>query len=155
MQFINYFFGSLISFSGLLSGILLVKIAPEEQKLLEENFSLLRKIFLLLIFIFVIFYFFNDYFSLLILIAYFIFLLFVEYKTNDLFKKSIITYIVLGILYFLSSKNVNLFVIESSLILLYGMPTASLMYNKREKNQYKIIFDNIGFIIIANLLYFI
>jgi len=155
MQFINYFFGSLISFSGLLSGILLVKIAPEEQKLLEENFSLLRKIFLLLIFIFVIFYFFNDYFSLLILIVYFIFLLFVEYKTNDLFKKSIITYIVLGILYFLSSKNVNLFVIESSLILLYGMPTASLMYNKREKNQYKIIFYNIGFIIIANLLYFI
>lgn len=155
MQFINYFFASAVSFFGLAIGIMLVKIAPEEQKPLEKYFILSRKILLLLFFIFAAFYYINDYFSLLALIGYFLFLLFVEFKISDLLKKSIITYCVLGILFFLGSKNINLFTIESSLILLYGLPTASLLYNKKEKNEYNIIFYSIGFVIIANLLYFI
>ena len=155
MQFINYFSASIVSFFGLIIGIMLVKIAPEEQTPLKNYFILIRKVLLLMIFIFVFFYYFNDYFNFLVLIAYFLFLLFIEYKLNDLLKKTIITYILLGILFFLSSNNTNLFTIESSLILLYGLPTASLMYNKREKNQHKVIFYNIGFILIANLLFFI
>ena len=155
MQSINYFFASIISFLGLLIGVMLVKIAPEEQKPLEKYFVLARKILLLGIFIFAIFYYFNYPFNLLILTAYFVFLLFMKYKINDLSKSSIITYTLLGILFFLSSKNTNLFVIESSLILLYGIPTASLIYNKKEKNHYKLLFYNIGFVIIANLLFFI
>jgi len=54
MQFTNYFFASIISFLGLLIGIILVKIAPEEQKTLQKKFSLARKFLLLLIFIFVL-----------------------------------------------------------------------------------------------------
>ena len=155
MQFINYFFASIISFSGLLIGVMLVKIAPEEQKPLEKYFILARKILLLMIFVFAVFYYINNYFNLLVLIAYFIFLLFINFKMKDLLKGSMIIYTFLGILFFLSSKNLNLFVIESSLILLYGMPAASLLCNKKEKNQYKIIFYNAGFIIIANLLFFV
>ena len=155
MQFINYFFASLVSFAGLLIGLILVKIAPEEQKPLQKYFIVLRTILLLMIFIFLFFYFFNITSYLLILIAYFAFLLFTEYNMNDLFKKTIITYVSLGILFFLSSKNTNLFAIESSLILLYGLPTASLIYNKKDKNHNKIIFYNIGFIIISTLLFFI
>ena len=154
MQFINYFFISIISFLGLLIGIILVKIAPEEQKPLQKYFILLRKILLLLIFIFIIFYYFSDFYYFILLIVFFIFLLFVEYKINDLFKKSIINYIILGILFYLSLKNTNLFAIESSFILLYGLPTASLLYNKKEKNQNKIIFYNISFVILANILFF-
>ena len=155
MQFINYFFASITSFSGLLIGLLLMKIAPEEQKPLEKYLVLFRKILLLTIFAFVSFYYFNDYTSLLALIGYFIFLLFIEFRMDDLRKKSIIIYTALGVLFFLSSKNTNLFTIESSLILLYGVPTASLMYNKKEKSYNKIILYNLGFILIANLLFFI
>jgi len=155
MQFINYFSASIISFLGLLIGILLVEIAPEEQKPLQKYFVLLRKIFLFLIFIFLVFFYFNNAFNLMILLVYFAFLLFVEYKVNDLSKKSIIVYASIGILFFLSSKNLNLFVIESSLILLYGITIASLMYNRREKNIYKIISYNLIFIAIANLLFFL
>ncbi len=155
MQFINYFFASIISFLGLFIGILLVRIAPEEQKPLEKYFVLSRKILLYLIFIFAVFYYFNDYFNLAILLTYFIFLLVIEYKVKDLLKKSIIIYAFLGILFFLSSKNTNLFTMESSLILMYGMPTASLIYNKKEKNYYKVIFYNMGFVVIANLLFFL
>ena len=155
MQFINYFFASIISFFGLLIGILLAKIAPEEQKPLEKYFILLRKILLLMIFIFAMFYYINDYFNLIVLAAYFLFLLFIEFKFKDLLKKSIITYPILGILFFLSLNNPNLFAIESSLILLYGIPTASLIYNRKERNHSKIIFYNLGFVIVANLLYLI
>lgn len=154
MQFANYFFASIISFSGLLIGIMLVKIAPEEQKPLEKYFIFAKKILLLMMLIFLLFYYFNDAFYTLTLLAYFTFLLFVEYKANDAFKKIIFSYAVLGILFFLSSKNTNLFAIESSLILLYGLPTASLIYKKREKNHYKILLYSAGFVIIANLLFF-
>ena|SRR3989344_8522504 len=153
MQFINYFFASVISYLGLIIGIMLVKTAPEEQKPLEQYFILARKTLLLAIFIFLFFYYFNDHFNLLILAVYFGFLLFVEFKLNDLFKKTIVTYTLLGILFFLSSNNINLFAIESGLILLYGIPTASLIYDRRGKNQYKIIFYNIGFVVIANILF--
>lgn len=155
MQFINYFAASIISFFGLGIGVLLVKIATEEQKPLKQYFVIARKILLLAIFVFLFFYYFDDPFSLIILTTYLLFLLFVEFKPNDLFKKTIVTYTLLGILFFLSSINTNLFVIESGLILLYGIPTASLIYDKKEKSQYKIIFYNIGFLVIANILFFI
>lgn len=155
MQFINYFFASLISFLGLLIGIMLVNIAPEEQKPLKKYFVFIRRILLLIMFIFLLFFYFKDYFNLMALFGYFILLSFIEYKVIDSLKKSIITYSLLGILFFLSSKNINLFTIESSLILLYGLPTASLLYNRKEKNIYKIIFYNAGFVVISNLLFFI
>ena len=155
MEFINYFFASLISFSGLIIGISLIKIALEEQKPFEKKFSLLRKLFLFLIFILVMFFYYSNIFYLLTLVACVIFLIVLEYKIDDLFKKSIVAYAILGILFFVSSKNLNIFLIESSLILLYGLPTASLLYKINEKNHYKIFFCNIGFILIANLLYFL
>ncbi|MBS3101371.1 hypothetical protein J4204_04500 [Candidatus Woesearchaeota archaeon] len=155
MQFANYFSASIISFSGLLIGIMLARIAPEEQKPLEKYFLQGRKALLLAIFAFLAFYYFNNYFNLLVLLAYLIFLLLIEYKLKDLFKKNIVVYALLGVLFYLSSKNTNLFAIESSLMLLYGMPTASLMYSRKEKNEYRIIFYNIGFVILADLLYFI
>ncbi len=155
MQFINYFSASIISYLGLMTGIMLVRIAPEERKPLQKYFIFMRKILLLIIFVFLLFFYFNDYFNLPVLAMYFIFLLFIEFKVDDLLKKSILTYALLGILFFLSSKNTNLFAIESSLILLYGIPTASLMYNRKEKNSFKILFYNIGFIVITNLLFFI
>ena len=154
MQFINYFFASLIAFFGLFIGILLVKIAPEEQKPLQNYFISARNSLLLIIFIFLAFYYFNKLIYISALAGYFMFLLFVEHKVADLYKKTMLTYAVLGILFFLSLKNANLFAMESSLILLYGLPTASLLYNKKEKSH-KFIFYNLIFIAISNILFFI
>ena len=155
MQFINYFFASLISFFGLLAGIILVKIAPEEQKPLENYFILMRKLLLLLIFIFLFFYYFNVLTSLAILIICMIFAIFAEYKINNKLKKSMASYAILGALFFFSAQNTNLFTIESSLLFLFGASSASLIYNKKERNDCKIIFYNIHFIAIAGLLFFI
>lgn len=155
MQFTNYFFVSVISFSGLIIGILLVKAAPEEQKPLEKYFMLMKRIMLLLIFAFLAVYYFNDYYNLAVLAAFFVLAVFSEYKISELYRKTAATYLSLGALSFLSSRNINLFAIGSSLIFLYGMAAASLMYNIRGKNHYKAIFYSSGFVVIANLLYLI
>lgn len=153
MQFVNYFFASIISFLGFLTGILLIKIAPEEQKPLERHFVWLRRSLLFLIFIFAAFYYPNRLSYILISLGFFIFLLFLEIKTDKLLKKSAIAYMILGIIFFLSSRNMNLFVLESSLLFLYGLPTASLLFNKKEKNYLKIILYNMGFIAVGNFLF--
>lgn len=155
MQLANYFFASIVSYLGLVIGIILIKIAPEEQNPLKKSFFIMRGLLLLLIFVFSIFYFFNNSFYFFTLIAYFLFLLFVEYKTSNLIRKSMLSYAVLGVVFFLSSANANLFAIESSLILLYGMPMASLILDKKGGNEHKIIFYNLGFVIISNILYFV
>ncbi|MBI2541660.1 hypothetical protein HYV80_03050 [Candidatus Woesearchaeota archaeon] len=152
MQFINYFFSSVAAFFGLLIGHMLVNIAPEEQKPLEKYFVLMRKALLLLIFAFLAFYYSGSWLYFAAISLLFASLLLIEYKTNDLAKKITLAYAILGVLFYLSSKNTNLFAIESSLILLYGVPTMSLAYSKR-KNGHNAIFKNIWFIVISNLLF--
>ena len=155
MQFLDYFLASIMSYLGLLAGILLVKIAPEEQKPLSRYFEWLRKLILLLIFLFLIFYYSNSRAYILALMVYFVFIIFIEYRLGSLLKKSVIIYTALGIVFYLSSKNPNLFAIESSLIFLHGMPAASLMFRKKGKNYAGIFLHNLGFLLVANLAYFI
>ena len=152
MQPINYFFASLSSILGLLIGTLLIKIAPEEQKPLGKYFFSLKRLFLFFIFIFPALYYFNNGIYLFMLIMLFAVSLFIELKIRNLPKKSAITYAILGILFFLSSKNTNLLAIESSIVLLYGAATASLEFSK--KKPYKTLFYSAAFIIISNLLFF-
>ena len=154
MQFITYFSASIISYLGLLIGIILIKIAPEEQKPLHRHFTILRYLLLFLIFLFAAFYYSNNIFFLFILVAYFLLIIFIEHKLNDMAKKSMIISGSLGAVFHLSSVNPNLFVIESSLLLLYGIPTASLIYKIRERNHYKLLLYNSAFLFVANLLYF-
>ena len=150
MQFTNYFFASLSSFLGLLTGTLLIRIAPEEQKPLGKYFVLLKKLLLLFAFAFLAFYYFGSWLYFIGLSALFAFLLFFEYKIKNSSKKSVIFYLMLGILFYLSSKNTNLLATESSIVLLYGIATASIEFSK--KKPYKTLFYCTGFIVISNLL---
>lgn len=150
MQILNYFFASLASFLGLLIGSILIRIAPEEQKQLEKYFVLINKILLLLAFALLMFYYSVNQIYIILLFALFASLLLVEHKIKDLSKKSITIYMVLGVLFYLSSKNTNLLATESSIVLLYGIATASIEFSK--KKPYKTLFYGIGFIVISNLL---
>ena len=154
MQLINYFAASILSYLGLLAGIVLVKIAPEEQKPLRKYFAWMRKSIILLIFLFVLFYYYKklNYFIALILI--FAVLLVFEAKSKTLRLKSAASYAAFGIIFFLSSSNLNLFVIQASMIFLNGLPTASLIFNKKEKNADKIMLYNSVFFVAANLSFF-
>src|SRR3989344_163811 len=155
MQFLTYLLASVVSFLGLLAGIMLILIAPEEQKPLHNYFRISRQALLLLIFAFVAFYYSGSAFYLPILLAYFIFAAVIEYKLDDFPRKSMILSAALGVVFYLSYANFNLFAIESSLILLYFMPTASMICSRKKKSHYKLLFYNAGFLIVANLLYFV
>ena len=155
MLFINYFFASIISYSGLLIGIFLVQIAPEEQMPLKKYFVSLSRFLLFMIFIFMFLYYYNKFLYSIILLLLLAFLLFSEFHTRYIFRKVMFIYFILGIIFLLSPKNFNLFVIESSLILLYGIPTSSSIYNKKGKNFLRIFYYSFIFIIIANFLFYL
>ena len=155
MQFLNYFFASIISYMGLLIGIMLIKIAPEEQNPLRKYFEFTKNLIMILIFLFLIFYYSTNSVYIIALLIYFIFIVFIEYNLSKSQKKYIIVYTALGIIFYLSSRNLNLFVMDSSLILLYGIPSASLMFNQKEKNYAEIFLHNIGFLLVANIAFFL
>lgn len=152
MLFLHYFFASVLSFLGLLAGIIIIKIAPEEQKPLKEYLVWTKRLLLLLIFIFTIAYYYNSIPHLLVLAILLIFLLIFEFKVVSL-EISSLSFAALGFIFFLSSINISLFAIESSLIFLYGIAAASLLYDRKGRSHSKMLLYNFVFVIAATLLY--
>ena len=149
MNILNYSLTALISYIGLFVGFILALIAKEELKAGKKYFVTLQKIILLLIFIFLLI-FELSYIPLLLISIFIIIYLF---KTKKSFNESLYIYILLGIIFYLSSKTLNLFIIESSLIFLYGIPTGTLLTKKNE--TIINILKNISFIVVVIILFLI
>jgi|TARA_B100000315_G_C14406958_1_gene509181 hypothetical protein len=150
MQITIYFLASIITYLGLLLGIILIKIAPEEQKPGKKYFILFKKMLFFLIVSFLLLFFkINLIFSLLVLLSLSVLML----ADKIQLEKSFLVYFILGIIFFLSSTTQNLFVIESVLIFLYGIPSASLILKK--KNYKDIFVKNLLFFLPVIVLYFI
>jgi len=152
ITFISYFLASIIVYLGLLLGAILIKLAPEEQKPGKKYFILLKKILFFIIIISILFFYKLNIFLITILII-FVLILILNKKIN--LEKSPLVYLLLGIIFYLSSKIFNLFVIESVLIFLYGIPASSLIIKLKEKNYYEIFVKNLWFFIPVILLYFV
>ena len=148
MEILNYILVLLISFFGLFIGMILAFIAEEEIRPGEKYLNLFKNIILILIVFFLLNAYFNVYIGLLGLLAIFL---------NRIDTKFI--YPVLGIVFYLSSKFVNLFLIESSLIFLYGFCAGSLLSKELRYNKFKIvkkIFLRYGiYILVGIVLFFI
>lgn len=152
MNFLNYSLTAIICYLGLFIGFALAIIAKEELKAGKRYFILLQKIILLLVFIFLLIYIKIDYIIILLTLTFIIIHLLKNYFK---FNESIYIYIILAIIFYLSSKILNLWVLESSLIFLYGLPTGSLLTNKDKKQTFINILKSVIFIIITIALYFI
>ncbi len=150
MLFINYFMASLISFFGLILGIILIKIAPEEQKPGKKYFILLQNLFFILSIIFLL-YFLKIDAGIIFLTAVLLTVYFSRIKIKDHFRKSEFLYFLLAIIFFLSSKNTSLFLTESVIIFLFGMPTGSLLFDRKKKNYFRVVLRNIIFLVVALL----
>ena len=151
MLFVNYFLASLISFSGLFIGLFLMRIAPEEKKQLEKYLLWLRLAAVFLVFAFMLFYYYDKKFNMLVLLGYLLFLILLEYFTKDIFRKSVVGYAVMGIIFYLGSFNQNLIFIVSFLILVYGIATASLLHRRNDNARIVIFYSS--FLILANALF--
>jgi len=152
ITFISYFLASIIAYLGLLLGVILIKLAPEEQKPGKKYFILLKKILFFIIIISILFFYKLNIILITILII-FVLILILNRKIN--LEKSPLVYLLLGIIFYLSSKIFNLFVIESVLIFLYGIPASSLIIKLKEKNYYEIFVKNLWFFVPVILLYFV
>lgn len=147
---LNYFLASIIAYLGLLLGIILIKFAPEEQKPGIKYFILLKKILFFIALVAILFFHkVNIIFTSILL--FFVFILMLNKKIN--LSKSGLVYFFLGILFFFSSRISNLFVIESVIIFLYGIPNASIILKK--KNYFDIFLKNLWFFLPIILLYFV
>ena len=150
ITYINYFLASIIAYLGLLLGVILIKLAPEEQKPGKRYFILFKKILFFLIIVSILFFYeVNIIFTTVLLL--FVIVLMLNRKIN--LNKSYLVYFFLGIIFFFSSKIFNLFIIESVLIFLYGIPNAPLILKR--KNYYDVFLKNLWFFIPVILLYFI
>ena len=152
MQIINYLLASILSYLGLLAGIILVRMAPEEQKPGEKYFILIKKILFFLIMAFLLVYYkINLIFSSFLLLFLLILMIIKKIKL----EKSALAYFFLGIIFFLSSKMADLFIIESVLVFLYGIPAASLTFNVKRKNYLEVFVKNLWFFVPIILLYLV
>ena len=149
MQLLNYSLISLVSFSGLLVGILLAFTAKEELGPGKKYFILLQKLILLLVLVFLLNFFNVNIYLRIIIYVLFIYLMIINVKSQ-------VIYPALGIVFFFSSKDINLFVINSTLIFLYGFPTGSLFAKKfiKKKNSFvlKNIFLNYFWFVIISII---
>jgi hypothetical protein len=147
---ITYFLASIIAYMGLFLGMLLIKLAPEEQKPGIKYFIFIKKVLFFLIMLFLLYFYRIHYLlSILLLIIISILMLTGKMKLNA----SAVIYFLFGVIFYLSYKQQDLFVIESVLIFLYGIPNASLMLKKN--NYYDIFVKNVWFFAPVAILYFI
>jgi len=136
MQLSNYSLISLISFSGLLIGMLLAFTAKEELEPGKKYFLLLQKLTLLLVLIFLL-----NFFNINLYLRITTYILFILLMAINI--KSQIIYPALAVVFFLSLKDINLFITNSILIFLYGFPTGSLFAKKLIKKRKLFVLKNI------------
>jgi len=152
MNFINYSLAAVIAYLGLFSGFILALIAKEELKEAKKYLIFFQKITLLFIFIFLLVFIKLNYLVVLLII---IFVMIYFLKGRKEFNELPYIYIILSAIFYLSSRKLNLFVIESSLVFLYGLPTGSLLMKKNWKETLINILKNGWFVLIAISLFLI
>ena len=137
----------IIAFLGFPLGLFLSFVSPEEMKPGKKYFELIQNLLLVFILFFVF-----DYYTLPLIISIILTVtvfLVVFYWQNK--HKSIILYLILAVLLYLSSNNPSLFALESSLIFMYGLPAGSLLQSKK-KDALKIVAKHSIFIVLVILL---
>ncbi len=146
MNLLTYSLAAILAYLGLFLGLLLAIIAKEEMKQGKKYFLMLQKLILLLLFLFLLIYLrLSNILTVIILLAILIPILRTEKRINT----SPYIYMILGVAIYLSSKIPDLFIIESSLVFIYGLPTGSLLAEKSKKKSIINLLKNIGLIITA------
>ena len=171
MNLLQYSLAALVTYFGLFVGFFLALIAKEEIKPGKKYFVFLKEFLLLLIFIFLIVFIKLNYLLVLLILVFIIIIALKKHHKKLLnesekglensknfqkdFNELPLVYIVLGIIFYASSKTTNVFIIESSLIFLYSLPTGSLLTKKSKTKTIIEILKNIGFLVIAIILFLV
>ena len=150
MQFLNFFITSVISFSGLVAGFYLLKIAPEEQKPLHKYLRIFR--YLLVAGILVLGFFLpKNAISLLPFLVLVLLSIYFIIRENE--KSQSLNSAILGAILCLASSEKRILAIASVFIFLFFLATCLISANIKKKNILKIAFNNSLFLVSSNIIY--
>ena len=144
MELLYFVLISIISYFGIILGLIVSVASKEELKPSKKYFILLHNITLaLILFFFLRSIKINQFLEILLPLT----LVLILFIYPSIYNKSQVIYIVLGIIFALSTKNINHFLIISTLTTFYGFLIAALQLNIKQKNYFKIILKNLGFFV--------
>jgi len=146
----TYFLISIITFFGLIFGIIITSIAKDELRQGKNYFIALQNVIISLSAGILAYFYKIDLYFVVILTLLVFFLLYLPKSI----RKSYIFYPLLAIILYISSGVASFFIAESTLIFLYGFPTASLLV-KKKKDILFFILNHISFLIIGNFIYLV
>ena len=153
MNHFSYLLSLIISFCGLFVGIALAYIAPEEIKPGEIYLTAIQNLILTTaIFVFVYYITQNILFTVFVSILIFLFLFYRRPSTKAI-------YLLFGPIFFFSSKDQVIFLLESVLIFFYGFPTGTLFAKrliKKPKPEVikKLFLSYCSFLLVSLVLYY-
>ncbi|HLC65900.1 MAG TPA: hypothetical protein VJI46_07300 [Candidatus Nanoarchaeia archaeon] len=137
---LSYASALFISYAGILVGITLSIVSPEERKPLRKYFLMMKLIVPWLLIIASIYFSVGNWISFVFLGLFALYLL--SGKSSGK-----ITYIFLGALFFIASESPDFLVTASTIIFLFGIPAGALYSSKRKGlMNLKILAGNSGFI---------
>ena len=135
MNAMIYFSTMIVAFCGIIAGFIVANMAKEELRPGRKYFSLMQD-FLIVLMLFFLLEFYKLNILIIVPILLVVFLLLFYFK-NSVKTANMVIYSLLAVIFYLSSKSINLFSLEASLIFLYGLPTGSLISNEKIKNILK------------------
>ena len=146
MSLLNYSLAALVAYLGLISGLMLSIVAKEELKAGRKYFFILQKVLLVLIF------------SILLVLRpgylpIFLSVIFMNYLLVHKNLSSPMIYLFLAGVFYLSSIRLDIFIVEASLIFLYGFPTGSIVASKSIKESIMKISRYSSFVLLAIVLF--
>lgn len=156
MEFLNYLLVSIAAFSGLWFGAALAFIAPEEMKAGERYFRMMAKALFLIVAVLIALTLKEKpvYIPLTFMVFCIIFGIFCPEKFIRQY-----TFPLIGIFFYVSSKDASLFPIVAALIFLLSLPKGSVFAKehtgmRKMRILRKILISHVFFFIFALPLYF-
>ena len=145
---LKYIILTIISFLGLLAGSLIIFMASEEQKPGKRYFVFTQNVTMALI-VALLLFFYNLDIILIIIIPLIVFILSYYIKNP---KRSYALYPLIGIFFYIFFKNNNLLIILSILTFIYGLVTAFLLIDvKNKKSIIKLVLYHSSFLLTSLL----
>jgi len=146
----NAYLVAFFAYFGLIAGLIIMRASKEEQKAAKKYFLITKDLILVLMVLTLLFYNFN-------ISSMLVCLLIVLLRLINL-KESYYMYPVFGFIFYFSLTNLELLLIESFLIFVYGLIAASVLIDFKNKDwlgmSSKILLQHISFIGISFLLMF-
>ena len=132
MEALAFFLSLAVCFLGLVTGSIVANMAREEIKGGMRYFMLLMRVLIILIFAASAYQFRANYFILIGLLLFVI----VSLLLSPVDQR---TYMMLGLVFFLSQFSQELFILDSALIFLYGMAAGSILAGQNKKKSWQAV----------------